>query len=312
MSNELNSNEDEIPSPADAPASDGNESTCDPGSNDPSALPANDTSGATLSQQPGEIESGANEAPTKAIPEELEDGVKALEGLQDAQPGEPWLTEMTRVLTSIGRAIFMHWIITGYCAYEKARLVVPQVGRGHEDTDGEGRGACDAEVAKASGYAQSTIEDNRRIYRYCIAEGLEKFPSQERKAAQRSLIGVAARLTRTELIKCSQVVDSTHAMRTFADHIRVHGREEITPEAIGKILSKYERRTTSTTRSGQRNSRTVGSRRIGIPLGESGLKNLDIISTRLRMPKEFVIERVILYCLEHFDEFENSPEVHSI
>lgn len=281
------------------------------GSKNPNPHPVKDTSDSSSSQAV-EPRTGAVMA-KKTVSKAIANCCQLLQHIATAESGEPRLAEIGRVLKSIKSSRVMHCLVTGYCAYEKALLVVVRTGRGHEDREGRGIGASDKEVAEQSGYTQDTIADNRRIYRNCIGEPLDKISDENlRVAEQQRLVEIAATLTRTALIKCSEVVDSVRAMHKVYDYIKTYSVEELTPLELKQVLEGYARRFEANNPS--QGSTGAASKAVTKPirLSESGTATLAAFAKHLNIGDESAIELALLFCLERIEEFENRPEVRNI
>lgn len=121
--------------------------------------------------------------------------------------------KVNRVLSSVREYLALIYIVSGACAHELTKDTCIAVGAGHLDVAEEGRMATYRLIGEKLERSARTIEDDARIYRYCVAEPLEAVLCGDRDKKLSELIRRLFQLPRGFLIEAVKVVDTENAIR---------------------------------------------------------------------------------------------------
>ncbi len=155
----------------------------------------------------------------------IEFGLALLESIK-GKADEKLVESVSRALDTLRQFSAVTSLISGACAYELTKGIVIETGAGHRDLEGEGKLSEYKRVGDQLGISPRTIEDNKRVYQYCIAEPVAQMADESQKAAREEvLLEKAIRLPRSFLLKAAEVFDSDIALEIGDEEVNGFGNK---------------------------------------------------------------------------------------
>lgn len=254
----------------------------------------------------------------------IEFGLALLESIK-GKADEKLVESVSRALDTLRQFSAVTSLISGACAYELTKGIIIETGAGHRDFEKKGKLAQYERVGKELGIPSRTIEDNSRIYHYCIAEPVAQIADESQKAAREEvLLEKAIRLPRSFLLKAAAVFDSDIALEIAEEKINGFGKKNYTLAKFAADIEHFKRRN----KNEQKNKPGADDDQEGLLPGSSADEPKHVqrsvklseraeiclgeISREINFSLDEAISLAIIYCREHLEDFAASPEVSAI
>lgn len=230
-----------------------------------------------------------------------------------------------RVLSSVREYLALIYIISGACAHELTKDMHIGTGASYIDVDGEGRMATYRLIGGRLERSARTVEDDARIYRYCVAEPLETVLCGNRDKKLSELIRRLFQLPRGFFIEAVKVVDTENAIEIALQKRGELGRKNYTIKNFAADLEGFPRRQNVKEHSeggSEDDGNAFGddtpigtgeeprSIKRAIRLTERERICLVEISHEIDLTADETIGRALFYCRENLDVFAVSLEVY--
>lgn len=230
--------------------------------------------------------------------------------------------KVIRVISSVREYLTLIYVVSGACAYELTKDMHIATGAGYIDVDGEGRMATYRSVGERLERSARTVEDDVRIYRYCVVEPLETVPCEDRDKKLSELIRRLFQLPRGFFIEAVKIVDTERAIEIALQKRGELGRKNYTIKDFAADLEGFPRRQKVKENSeGSSDGNASGSTapistgeeprsvKRAIRLTERERICLVEICREINLPADETIGRALFYCREHLAVFACSVEV---
>lgn len=315
--------------PSAGPTTDGFESRNGSGGIPDHSLFPQDKSKKDLSQ-PGKAKRG-KEKPSATLSKEehispaVEFGQQLLDKINTA-PSEELDDKVSRVLGSVWQHLAMMFLISGACAYKLTKNIKIETGAGNVDDEKKGKLSVYKRVGSVLDRSSRTVEDDKRIYQYCVAEPVDKFADkQQRKMREKTLLAQAVQLPRAFLLKAATVIDSAEALEIAFRNRQEPGRKSYTLSEFAADIENFPRRNKSKQDFSKPGKQGGGENATSPPdnfdyclsikrsvnLSKRSETCLDEICRETKFSADETINQALIYCREHLEHFAASPEVLS-
>lgn len=224
-----------------------------------------------------------------------------------------------RILGAVRQHLAVMFLISGACAYKLAKNIKIATGAGNEDKEKKGKLEVYKRVGGELDRSARTVEDDKRIYQYCIAEPVGKIADKrQRKMREKALLAQAVQLPRAFLLKAASVLNSDKVLETALRKRQEPGHKSYTFKQFTADIKDLTRRSKSGKHTDDENAASPPENSDDCLFIERSFKLtklsktcLEIIRERTKFSEDDAINQVLIYCCEHLEDFAVSPEVLS-